>query len=48
MATAKLAQGLELEYGLDFPLPEAVCVGQGTALFLCGWCFSPRGPLESL
>ena len=48
MAPAKLAQPLDLQFGLDFPLPDAVCVGQGTALFVCGWCFSARGPLESL
>jgi hypothetical protein len=51
MATAKLAQPearLDLQYGLDFPLPSEVCVGDGTALFVCGWCFSGRGAIGSL
>ncbi len=37
-----------LQFGLDFPLPEAVHVGDGTALFLCGWCFPQHGNLSSL
>jgi glycosyltransferase involved in cell wall biosynthesis len=38
----------ELQVGLDFPLPRTLAVGAGTALFVCGWCFSPRGLLRSL
>jgi len=33
---------------LDFPLPQEVSVGLGTALFLGGWCFSPDAPLRRL
>ena len=39
---------MDLQFGLDFPLPEAVCVGEGTALFVSGWCFSPGASLRSL
>jgi glycosyltransferase involved in cell wall biosynthesis len=37
-----------LQFGLDFPLPRALAVGAGTALFVCGWCFSPRARVRSL
>ena len=37
-----------LEYGLDFPLPESLKVGAGSALFVCGWCFAPGGTLDEL
>ena len=45
-AEATADEGLEV--GLDFPLPSALAVGGGTALFLCGWCFSPRARIRSL
>jgi glycosyltransferase involved in cell wall biosynthesis len=38
----------DLQLGLDFPLPDAVSVGRGTALFVCGWCFSPNAAIRSL
>jgi hypothetical protein len=38
----------DLQVGLDFPLPSSLVVGAGTALFVCGWCFSRRGRLHSL
>ena len=37
-----------LEFGLDYPLPKEVQVGAGTAIFVCGWCFSPGAGLRSL
>jgi glycosyltransferase involved in cell wall biosynthesis len=37
-----------LETGLDFPMPRTLAVGRGTALFVCGWCFSPRARIRSL
>jgi glycosyltransferase involved in cell wall biosynthesis len=40
--------GTDLQLGLDFPLPRTLAVGAGTALFVCGWCFSPRGRVRSL
>ncbi len=35
---------------LDYPLPDKLAVGGGTAVFVCGWCFCPgaaiaRSPL---
>jgi glycosyltransferase involved in cell wall biosynthesis len=33
---------------LDIPLPAEVAVGEGTALFVCGWCFSPVERIQSL
>jgi glycosyltransferase involved in cell wall biosynthesis len=38
----------QLHLSLDFPLPEEIEVGAGTALFLSGTCFSPEGPVASL
>ncbi len=29
-------------------MPEEVAVGDGTALFVCGWCFSPHARVDSL
>jgi GT2 family glycosyltransferase len=37
-----------LEARLDVPLPDAVAVGSGTALFVCGTCFEPGTRIESL
>jgi glycosyltransferase involved in cell wall biosynthesis len=37
-----------LQFGLDYPLPRTVAVGAGTALFVCGWCFSGRARMRSL
>ncbi len=33
---------------MDFLLPRTVAVGAGTALFVCGWCFSAESRLRSL
>ncbi|HEX6458655.1 MAG TPA: glycosyltransferase [Thermoleophilaceae bacterium] len=33
---------------LDSPLPEKLAVGEGTALFVAGWCVCPQGKIESL
>jgi WsaF, C-terminal domain/WsaF, N-terminal domain/Glycosyl transferase family 2 len=38
----------ELQVQLDYPLPSTVAVGRGTALFTCGWCFSPRARIRAL
>ena len=38
----------ELHFQLDYPLPSAVAVGAGTAVFVCGWCFSPQQRVRSL
>jgi glycosyltransferase involved in cell wall biosynthesis len=38
----------ELVVRLDAPLPGSVAIGAGTALFVCGTCFSPRGRPASL
>jgi glycosyltransferase involved in cell wall biosynthesis len=38
----------DLQLGLDYPLPRTLAVGRGTALFLCGWCFSTRNQIRSL
>jgi glycosyltransferase involved in cell wall biosynthesis len=40
--------GTGLQLGLDHPLPQTLAVGAGTALFVSGWCFSPRGRINSL
>lgn len=40
--------GARLLAGLDHPLPETVAVGGGTALFACGWCFSPQARVARL
>ncbi len=37
-----------LRVRLDAPLPEEVATGNGTAIFVCGWCFSPHGRIRSL
>ncbi len=33
---------------LDVPMPRQVAVGAGTAVFVCGWCFSPTARIRSL
>ena len=40
--------GDDLHFQLDFPLPDELSVGRGTALFVGGWCFSAEGPVRSL
>ena len=40
--------GGDLHASLDFPLPRTIAVGAGTALFLCGWCFSRGAGIRSL
>jgi glycosyltransferase involved in cell wall biosynthesis len=40
--------GSGLHLGLDYPLPREIAVGRGTAVFVCGWCFSPVGRIRSL
>jgi glycosyltransferase involved in cell wall biosynthesis len=37
-----------LHVQLDAQLPEEVEVGAGTAVFVCGWCFSPDAEIASL
>lgn len=37
-----------LYFQLDFPLPDELSVGRGTALFVGGWCSSTHGPVRSL
>jgi hypothetical protein len=37
-----------LHFALDYPLPPTLAVGSGTALFICGWCFSPESEIRSL
>jgi hypothetical protein len=37
-----------LDVRLDARLPEALAVGAGTAVFVCGTCFSAAGPIASL
>ena len=37
-----------LHVQLDYPLPAEVAVGAGTAIFVCGWCFSGEGAIRSL
>ena len=38
----------DLDVRLDAPLPRSLAVGKGTALFVCGTCFAPSAPIESL
>ncbi len=33
---------------LEYELPREIAVGAGTALFVCGWCFSPAARIRSL
>jgi hypothetical protein len=40
--------GGDLHASLDFPLPRTLAVGAGTAVFACGWCFSPRAGIREL
>src|SRR3954464_10729675 len=40
--------GRDLQLGLDYPLPSGIAVGAGNALFVCGWCFSPRARTRAL
>jgi hypothetical protein len=47
VTTAPLPTG-ELQVQLDYQLPAELAVGAGTALFVCGWCFSPRAGVRSL
>jgi GT2 family glycosyltransferase len=37
-----------LHVRLDAPLPRELAVGEGTALFVGGWCVSPAGRIASL
>ncbi len=37
-----------LRVTLDCELPPEVAVGPGTAVFVCGWCFSPRARIRKL
>jgi glycosyltransferase involved in cell wall biosynthesis len=39
---------VDLRLQLDYPLPERLAVGRGTAVFVCGWCFSPHGRIRAL
>ncbi len=43
-----MARPEELHVQLDQPLPAAVEVGAGTAVFVCGWCFSPHARTRAL
>lgn len=47
-STTGEASGVHLRLRLDYPLPERLAVGAGTALFVCGWCFSPGQRIRSL
>ena len=40
--------GRALHLQLDYPLPDRLAVGAGTAVFVCGWCFSPGARIRSL
>jgi Glycosyl transferase family 2 len=40
--------GGDLHASLDYPLPRRLAVGAGTAVFVCGWCFSPRAEIRAL
>jgi glycosyltransferase involved in cell wall biosynthesis len=40
--------GGDLHASLDYTLPRTLAVGAGTAVFLCGWCFSRRAGILSL
>ncbi len=37
-----------LQAQLECEIPPKVAVGGGTALFVCGWCFSPEARVRSL
>ena len=37
-----------LRVQLECELPERIAVGSGTALFVCGWCFSPEAEIRAL
>ncbi len=37
-----------MELRLDSPLPTALSIGAGTALFVCGVCFDPRAAMREL
>jgi hypothetical protein len=38
--------GLQVQF--DHQLPSFLEVGRGTAVFVCGWCFSPEASIRSL
>ena len=40
--------GAAVDVHLDAPLPAELAVGAGTALFVAGWCYSPRAPIRAL
>jgi glycosyltransferase involved in cell wall biosynthesis len=40
--------GQELVASLDFPLPETLAPGRGSAVFACGWCVSRGAPVREL
>ena len=40
--------GSRLRLTLESELPAELAVGRGSALFVCGWCFSPAAAIESL
>jgi glycosyltransferase involved in cell wall biosynthesis len=42
------AQSGNLHVRLDYELPSSLVVGAGNAVFVCGWCFSPHGKIDSL
>ncbi|MFL5861282.1 MAG: glycosyltransferase [Solirubrobacteraceae bacterium] len=37
-----------LHLTLDASLPEEIATGAGTAIFICGWCYSPNGAIRGL
>ena len=37
-----------LHVQLDSELPKELATGAGTAVFVCGWCFSPQAPVREL
>jgi glycosyltransferase involved in cell wall biosynthesis len=39
---------MALHVQLDAPLPAEIAVGAGTAVFVCGWCFSPEEAIRKL
>jgi hypothetical protein len=43
-----LAAAASLHVQLDTPLPVELAIGDGTAVFVCGLCFSPAAPTASL
>jgi GT2 family glycosyltransferase len=47
-ATLRPALAAALHVQLDAPLPAELAVGSGTAVFVCGTCFSPGAPIASL